>query len=60
VALNIKNEEVAVREAIRERLEHIRGNSKKDLVERVLEISRDCAPRFKETLQVCRPWRLVV
>lgn len=33
---------VAGREAIRERLERTRGNSKKDLVERILEISRDC------------------
>jgi antitoxin VapB len=39
---------VAGGEAIRERLERIRGNSKKDLVERILEVSRDCAPRFKE------------
>ena len=39
---------VAGTEAIRERLERTRGNSEKDLVERILEISRDCAPRFKE------------
>lgn len=43
-----KSVTVAVREAICERLERIRGNSKKDLVERILEISRDCAPRCKE------------
>jgi antitoxin VapB len=39
---------VAVREAIRERLERIRGKSKKNLVRRILKISRDCAPLFKE------------
>jgi antitoxin VapB len=39
---------VAVSEAIRERLERIRGNSKKDPVERILEIGRDCAAHLKE------------
>jgi antitoxin VapB len=38
----------AVSEAIRERLERVRGNSKKDLVERILEIGRDCAAHLKE------------
>ena len=38
----------AVSEAIRERLERVRGNSKEDLVERVLEIGRDCAAHLKE------------
>ncbi len=39
---------VAVSEAIRERLERIRGNSKKDALERILEIGRDCAAHLKE------------
>ena len=38
----------AVSEAIRERLERVRGNSKKDQVERILEIGRDCAAHLKE------------
>jgi len=38
----------AVSEAIRERLERVRGNSKKDLVERILEIGKDCAAHLKE------------
>jgi antitoxin VapB len=62
MALNIKNEEahrlarklaratgdsMAVREAIRERSERFRGNSKKNLVRRILEISADCAPSLR-------------
>jgi antitoxin VapB len=39
---------VAVSEAIRERLDRIRGNSKKSQVERILEIGRDCAAHLKE------------
>lgn len=39
---------VAVTEAIRERLERVRGNSKKDLAERLLEIGRECAAHLKE------------
>jgi antitoxin VapB len=39
---------VAVSAAIRERLERVRGNSKKDPVERILEIGRDCAAHLKE------------
>lgn len=39
---------VAVTEAIRERLERIRRHSKKGLVKRILKISADCAPLFKE------------
>jgi antitoxin VapB len=38
----------AVSEAIRERLERIRGKSKKGAVERILEIGRDCAAHLKE------------
>jgi antitoxin VapB len=38
----------AVIEAIRERLERIRGKSKKGAVERILEIGRDCAAHLKE------------
>ena len=39
---------VAVSEAIRERLERVRGKSKKDLAERLLEIGRDCAKHLRE------------
>jgi antitoxin VapB len=39
---------VAVSEAIRERLERVRGKSKKGLAERILEIGRDCAAHLKE------------
>lgn len=38
----------AVNEAIRERLERVRGRSKKDMAERLLEIGRECAARLKE------------
>lgn len=38
----------AVNEAIRERLERVRGGSKKDMTERILEIGRECAARLKE------------
>ena len=38
----------AVSEAIRERLERVRGNSEQDLVERLLAIGRDCAAHLKE------------
>ena len=38
----------AVSEAIRERLERVRGTSEKSRVERILEIGRDCAAHLKE------------
>lgn len=38
----------AVNEAIRERLERVRGQSKQDIAERLLEIGRECAARLKE------------
>jgi antitoxin VapB len=38
----------AVTEAIRERLERVRGNSQKGLAERLMEIGRDCAAHLKE------------
>ena len=38
----------AVSEAIRERLERVRGNSRKGMAERLLEIGRDCAAHLKE------------
>jgi antitoxin VapB len=43
-----ENMTVAVNEAIRERLERVRGKSGKDLAERLLEIGRDCAAHLKE------------
>jgi len=39
---------VAVSEAIRERLERVRGNSKRSLAERLLKIGRECAAHLKE------------
>ena len=64
MSLNIKNEEahrlarelasatgenmtVAVSEAIRERLERVR-TSKKEMVERIMEIAKECGPLWKE------------
>ncbi len=38
---------VAVNEAIRERLERIRGKSKR-MADRLMEIGRDCAAHLKE------------
>jgi antitoxin VapB len=38
----------AVSEAIRERLERVRGNSKERMAERLLKIGRDCAAHLKE------------
>jgi antitoxin VapB len=38
---------VAVNEAIRERLERVRGNSKDSLAERLVQIGRECAARLK-------------
>jgi antitoxin VapB len=39
---------VAVGEALRERLERVRSNSRKGMAERLLEIGRDCAAHLKE------------
>jgi antitoxin VapB len=39
---------VAVSEAIRERLERVRGNSGEDTAERILKIGRECAAHLKE------------
>jgi len=38
----------AVTEAVRERLERVRSQRGNGLVERILEIGRDCAARLKE------------
>ena len=38
----------AVGEAIRERLERVRGKSSKQLAERLLQIGRECATHLKE------------
>ncbi len=38
----------AVSQAIRERLERVRGKSKKSRVERILEIGKECAAHMKE------------
>jgi antitoxin VapB len=39
---------VAVSEAIRERLERVRGNPREDMAERLLKIGRECAAHLKE------------
>ena len=39
---------VAVSEAIRERLERVRGKSKKGMAEKIMKIARECAPLWKE------------
>jgi antitoxin VapB len=39
---------VAVSEAIRERLERVRGDSKENMAERILKIGRECAAHLKE------------
>ena len=38
----------AVSEAIRERLERVRGNSRKGMAERLLEIGKQCSAHLKE------------
>lgn len=39
---------VAVSEAIRERLERVRGNSKDGMAERIMKIAKECGPLWKE------------
>jgi antitoxin VapB len=39
---------VAVSEAIRERLERVRADSKQDMVERIMKIAKECGPLWKE------------
>ena len=38
----------AVSEAIRERLERVRGSSKEEMLERIMKIARECGPLWKE------------
>jgi antitoxin VapB len=38
----------AVNEAVRERLERVRGSSHKSMAERLMEIGKDCASHLKE------------
>jgi len=38
----------AVGEAVRERLERVRGKSERDRAERIMQIARECGPRWKE------------
>jgi antitoxin VapB len=38
----------AVSEAIRERLERVRGNSNEGMAERVMKIAKECGPLWKE------------
>lgn len=39
---------VAVNEAIRERLERVRGKSKDDIIEQIMKIAEECGPLWKE------------
>jgi antitoxin VapB len=39
---------VAVGEAIRERLERVRGNSRKGMAERLMKIAKECSAHLKE------------
>jgi antitoxin VapB len=39
---------VAVSEAIRERLERVRRDSKEDMVERIMKIAKECGPLWQE------------
>lgn len=39
---------VAVNEAIRERLERVRGESRQSMAERLMEIGKDCAAHLRE------------
>ena len=38
----------AVTEAVRERLERLRQNRRKDLAERIMKIAKECGPLWKE------------
>ncbi len=38
----------AVSEAIRERLQRVRANSREGLVDRIMKIAQECAPLWKE------------
>jgi antitoxin VapB len=38
----------AVSEAIRERLERVRADSRQDMVERIMKIAKECGPLWKE------------
>lgn len=38
----------AVGEAIRERLERVRGKSRKEMAERIMKIAKECGPLWKE------------
>jgi len=43
-----QNMTAAVEQAVRERLERVRRNSRKDTVERILQIGRECAAHLRE------------
>lgn len=38
----------AVTQAVRERLERVRGNARKGMAERIMKIAKDCGPLWKE------------
>lgn len=50
---------VAVGEAVRERLDRVKRNSKEDLAERLLEIGRECATHLKEPYKSMDPDELL-
>ena len=43
-----ENLTTAVSEAIRERLERVRGDSKEGMLERIMKIAKECGPLWKE------------
>jgi len=39
---------VAIKQAVRERLERVQGRSKEEMLERIMKIARECAEHIKE------------
>jgi len=50
---------VAVGEAVRERLDRVKRDSKEDLAERLLQIGRECAAHLKEPYKSMDPDELL-
>jgi antitoxin VapB len=49
----------AVSEAIRERLERVRGNNGNGIAERIMKIAKDCGPLWKEPYKSIDPGDLL-
>jgi antitoxin VapB len=50
---------VAVGEAVRERLDRLKRNSREDLADRLLQIGRECAAHLKEPYKSMDPDELL-